>query len=88
MRVEFLDKFGRDLDKISSNVTRQSVRRLILRLESAGSLREIPQLKKLSGFKSAYRVRLGEYRVGLFIEGDQVQFARIAHRKDIYKMFP
>ncbi len=87
MHVEFLDKFRKDLDKISSDVTRQSVRRLILRVESARSLREIPQLKKLSGFKSAYRVRLGEYRVGLFIEGDHVQFARIAHRKDIYKMF-
>ena len=88
MRVEFLEKFNKDLGKISSDVTRQSIRRLILRVEGARLLTDIPQVKKLSGFKSAYRIRLGDYRVGIFVEGDLVQFARVAHRKDIYRLFP
>ncbi len=33
-------------------------------------------------------VRSGNYRIGIFIVDKVVQFARVAHRKDIYKIFP
>ncbi|MGH2412635.1 MAG: type II toxin-antitoxin system RelE family toxin, partial [Microcystaceae cyanobacterium] len=36
----------------------------------------------------AYRIRLGDYRIGLFIEGKTVTFARVLHRKEIYRYFP
>lgn len=88
MRVEFLEKFSRDIDKISVKSVKQSVTRLILQIEAADSLASIPQVKKLTGFKSAYKIRIGDFRVGIFVEGDMVQFARIVHRKDIYKVFP
>ncbi|MFZ1081165.1 MAG: type II toxin-antitoxin system RelE/ParE family toxin [Candidatus Kryptoniota bacterium] len=88
MRVEFLDKFGRDIDKLSVKSVKESVRRLILQVETAESVTSIPQVKKLAGFKSAYRIRIGDYRIGIFVEGDLVQFARLVHRKDIYKVFP
>jgi mRNA interferase RelE/StbE len=45
-------------------------------------------VKKLVGFKEAFRIRLGNYRVGVFLEGENVIFARVAHRKDIYSIFP
>ncbi|WP_374754821.1 type II toxin-antitoxin system RelE family toxin [Dyadobacter psychrophilus] len=44
--------------------------------------------KKLKGFSNAYRIRIGDYRVGIFVENNIVELARIAHRKDIYKVFP
>ena len=61
---------------------------LIEKIESVQNLSQIPNTKKLKGHKSAYRIRLGDYRVGLFLEGSKVIFARILHRKDIYKLFP
>jgi mRNA interferase RelE/StbE len=88
MRVEFLDSFAKDLDHISTKQVKQAVEKLILRVESVSTPRAIPHLKKLAGVPHAFRVRLGEYRVGVFIEGDIVQFARILHRKDIYRVFP
>ena len=88
MRVEFLERFSRDIDKIPVKSVKRSVARLILQIEAAESLSNIPQVKKLTGFRSAYRIRLGDYRIGIFVEGDLVQFARIVHRKDIYKVFP
>ena len=48
----------------------------------------IVNLKKLKGFKTAYRIRIGDYRIGVFIDGDIVEFARVVHRKDIYRLFP
>jgi mRNA interferase RelE/StbE len=45
-------------------------------------------LKKLKGGGNYYRVRVGEYRVGLVIEGDSVTFMRFLDRKEIYRYFP
>ena len=88
MRIEFLDKFDRDLDDITAKHVRQAVEKTIVRVENAKTLADVPQVKKLSGFKSAFRIRIGDYRIGIFVDGDLVQFARVVHRKDIYRVFP
>lgn len=88
MKVEFLDKFYKDLDKIPLKSVRIGLSKLVEQLESAQSLSEIPNTKKLKGHKSAYRFRIGDYRVGIFLDVHTVTFARVAHRKDIYSVFP
>lgn len=88
MQVEFLASFNKDLNKLTVPFVRQALRKLILRIEGASSLSEIPNVKKLVGHSTAYRVRLGDFRVGFFFDNHIVQFARILHRKDIYKLFP
>ena len=88
MQVEFLCRFSRDIDHISQKSVKSNIAKLIRLVESADSLNNIPNLKKLVGHKSAFRVRLGDYRVGLFHESHKVIFARVVHRKDIYKVFP
>lgn len=46
-------------------------------------------LKKLSGGRGAYyRIRVGDYRLGLEVEGDVVVFVRCLHRRDMYRYFP
>ncbi len=88
MEVEFLEKFNKDIDKISLRTVKNNLLKLIINIESAKSLSEIHQIKKLKGHKSAYRIRIADYRVGIFLEGQKVIFARIIHRKDIYNVFP
>ena len=88
MKVEFLNKFVKDLDNLTVEKVKLSVIKTIELLEAANNLSEIPNLKKLKGHKSAYRIKLGEYRIGIFVEGKVVEMARLIHRKDIYKVFP
>lgn len=88
MEVEFLEKFDKDLDSINKPFVRKSILEVIESFETAQSIREVPNLKKLTGYRKAYRVRIGNYRLGVFAEGNKVQFARILHRKDVYKKFP
>jgi mRNA interferase RelE/StbE len=88
MEIEFLEKFSRDLSKVNDLSTKIAVRKIITSIQHAKTLSQIPNIKKLRGLKSAYRIRIGDYRIGIFVEGDIVQFARIVHRKDIYKVFP
>lgn len=88
MKVEFLSKFNKDLEKLDVDHVRNAVLKAIHIVETAKHLSEIPHIKKLKGHKSAYRIKIGDYRIGLFIEGNVVEFARVHHRKDIYSFFP
>jgi mRNA interferase RelE/StbE len=88
MITEFAGRFSKDLDKINQAFVKKDVSAAILEIEKAEGLPEIRNLKKLKGHGNAYRIRIGDYRIGLFIENNIVEFARIAHRKDIYRIFP
>ena len=88
MQVEFLSSFNKDLNKLSSASVRQSLKKLILKLEAAKSLSDISQVKKLTGHSDAWRIRLGDYRVGFFYTNNTIYLARVVNRKDIYKVFP
>ena len=88
MKVIFLEKFSKDLDTISDKKAHQNIKNAILKVEEAPSLKQITGLKRLKGEKGAYRLRVGNYRIGLYIRGNIVEMARVAHRKDIYDIFP
>jgi len=88
MQVEFLARFSKDLDKINSKTVKQEVIKFIELIDEAKSISSLPNIKKLIGHKNAFRLRIGDYRLGFFVNSDVVQLARIVHRKDIYKVFP
>ncbi|MBN2778624.1 MAG: type II toxin-antitoxin system RelE/ParE family toxin [Bacteroidales bacterium] len=88
MKAEFLARFYKDLDKIKLQSVKDDVSDAIDNVELATKISEINNIKKLAGYSFSYRIRIGDYRIGVFIENDIVEFARIAHRKDLYKNFP
>ncbi len=46
-------------------------------------------MKKMEGHKKFYRIRIGDYRIGIELEEDTtLRFIIIADRKEIYKKFP
>ena len=49
---------------------------------------DVPNLRKLKGYKDYYRLRFGDYRAGIKIQNNTLFFERILHRKDIYKFYP
>ncbi len=84
-----IDKsFEKDTGKIKDEALLQNIAHCIENVIAATSLQAIPALKKLKGFKFHYRIRVGDYRAGIFIKNDTVIFERFIHRKDIYKFFP
>jgi mRNA interferase RelE/StbE len=42
----------------------------------------------MQGYERFYRIRLGDYRIGLELVGDELIFTRFLHRKEVYKYFP
>lgn len=64
------------------------MKEVIEAVEKADSLADLPNLKKLKASKNYFRIRVGDYRLGLALENDAVIFVRFLNRKDIYKHFP
>lgn len=89
MKTEFKKSFAKDLKKRSQEKKLLThVQEIIQTVESAESLQEINNLKKLKAEGGYYRIRLGDYRIGLKIEEETVVFVRFLHRSDIYRYFP
>ncbi len=89
MIVEFDRSFLKSLRKLKEIQMRERVEQLILTLEQADSLSKISGVKKIVGHQRYYRIRLGDYRLGLEkIDLDTIRLIVIAHRKDIYTVFP
>jgi mRNA interferase RelE/StbE len=45
----------------------------------------IPNVKKLTGFEPAYRLRVGNFRVLFDVSENSIEIGRILHRKESYK---
>lgn len=88
MQVEFRKSFAKDLAKIQDKALLAKVKSVIEDVESEGNLQKLSNIKKLKAQKGHYRIRLGEYRMGLTCHDNVVTFVRILHRKEIYRYFP
>ena len=88
MKVQFRNSFLKDIKGLSNKGLKDRVKDAIGQVETAQALREIGNLKKLKGSRNYYRVRIGDYRIGLICEEDVVIFVRCLHRREIYRYLP
>ncbi len=88
MKTAFRKSFAKDLRQIHDKDILNQVQKIISEIEEFKNIREIQDLKKLSRETRHYRLKLGDYRIGLIIEGQTVTFIRILHRREIYRYFP
>ena len=87
MTLKVKPSFERDAKKAPKHIVSQ-LHAIFSLIVMAKSLSEIPNIKKLSGYKNAYRIRIDEYRIGFLFENKVIILTRLLRRKDIYKHFP
>lgn len=87
MKVEIRSSFAKAAKKLPS-LLQNSITIIIMQLENASSIRDVSNCKKMTGYKTAYRIKLQDYRIGMFYEKGIVELTTIMHRKDIYNHFP
>lgn len=88
MKLAFTKKFLKQVSKLNNSVLAKEIVLIIDEAEKAQTLSQIKNLKKLKGHNNYYRIRTGDYRIGIYFNKDSFEFAAIDHRKDIYKYFP
>jgi mRNA interferase RelE/StbE len=84
MKVIVTHHFEKDVDKELS----KEMQLKLADLQKAPSLHSINNLKKLKGYKTAYRIKMGDYRIGFIVEANMIKLSRVLNRKDIYRYFP
>ena len=88
MKVEFRKTFEKDLRKLRDKTLLGKVKSIIEAVETANTLDEVASIKKLKGEDGYFRIRLSDYRIGLFLQDDTLRFVRILHRREFYRYFP
>jgi len=88
MKVHFNKTFLKELSAIPSK-SRVRIEKLVFEdIQEYRNISQIPSIKKLAGYSAYYRIRIGDYRIGIKLAGDDLIFERVLHRKEIYKRFP
>lgn len=88
MNIQVNRVFLKELSKLPAKERFKVEKLLFEEVESYNSLAQIPNIKKLKGYRNFYKIRFGDYRAGLRFENNILVFERILHRKDIYKFYP
>ena len=87
--VVYAEEFLKDLKKLKGTPYYTAIKALCFdHIPSLPSTNEIASIKKMKGFECYYRIRKGDFRIGVSIKDSKVTFLRCLSRKDIYKYFP
>jgi mRNA interferase RelE/StbE len=88
-RVQYTRTFLKEMSRLPSNI-----RERVEAIAFGEGIKQDPfiagKTQKLSGYRSFYKIRVGDYRIGLYIEANEylVEFQRVLHRREIYRKFP
>ena len=88
MKIKFREKFEKDIESIISQNILDEIALAIENVEIAKRPQDIANIKKLKGAKTAFRIKLSRYRIGIYIIRDVVEFTRVLPRDKIYSYFP
>ena len=72
MNTPFKESFLKDLRAIKDRDLLARVNEIIQTVEKVQTPQEIPTPKKLRGERNYFRIRIGDYKLGLKIEGQLV----------------
>ena len=88
MNLEIRSSFEKDIKKIKDKTLKQRIRKAIVKIQDAKKLSDIGDVKKMGGADNAYRLRIGEYRIGFYYIDKKIILARFKGRKELYQYFP
>lgn len=88
MKVIYTRAVTQDVRKVKDKKVITRIVSVLEEIKEASRLDELQSLKKMSGYPTAYHIRIGTYRLGIYFEDGAVILARFLKRNDIYKVFP
>lgn len=88
-KIEYTKRFLKELASLPKNIQYRIESIVFEELNSSNPF-ELGYFNKLKGYADKYKIRVGEYRVGLTVDkrNQTIICQRVAHRREIYKIFP
>ncbi|MBI4691263.1 MAG: type II toxin-antitoxin system RelE/ParE family toxin [Nitrospirae bacterium] len=88
MTIDYKASFHRDIKKLKDKEQAAKLKEIISEIKAAKNLSEIKNIRRIEGYPNHYRIKTGNYRVGVVLSGDKVILVRFLNRKEIYRYFP
>lgn len=89
MKILYTKRFSKDIDNIGHDLKlKKRVLKLLEQLKQIESLDELGDVRKIQGYDTYYRIRVGDHRLGMKFSKNCIEMLRFLHRKDIYRHFP
>jgi mRNA interferase RelE/StbE len=89
VRVLYRELFLKDLHKLRGTPFYSKIKDLVFyTLPKCKTIREIPNIKSLKNAENKFRIRVGDYRIGIKLSNDIIEVMRVKHRKEFYRFYP
>jgi mRNA interferase RelE/StbE len=89
MELLYGKRFSKDLDAIrNESKIKAYLLKLIKNIREAGSLADLKDVRRIEGYQGYFRIKVGDYRLGMKLTQNRIELIRFLHRKDIYRRFP
>lgn len=88
-KVEYTKRFLKELSGLPNSVQSRIESIVFQELSSANPF-SLGYIEKMKGYSDKYKIRVGDYRIGITIytEAKRIICQRVAHRREIYCVFP
>jgi mRNA interferase RelE/StbE len=88
-KVEYTKRFLKELSELPKEIQAQAEGIAFEELLTSNPF-SLGFLERMRGYPDKYKIRPGDYRIGITIDkkNNLLICQRIAHRKDIYRIFP
>lgn len=89
LQIIYSKTFLKDLSKVQPPKRRIQIELFVFEtLPTTTSIEKLGLAEKMSGYDDYYKIRFGDYRIGLLKTITTIELLRVLNRKEIYKFFP
>ena len=87
-KVDYTKTFLKELASLPKDVQHRAEDIVFRQLPFTNPF-EVGYVERMKGYRDKYKIRMGNYRIGLTIDQKNrvITCQRIAHRRDIYRIF-
>jgi mRNA interferase RelE/StbE len=88
-QVEYTKRFLKDLAALPEDM-QPRIEPIVFEEIQSDNPFDLGYLEKMKGYPDKYKIRVGDYRIGITVDKETSTLIcqRVAHRKDIYRIFP
>lgn len=89
MKIKISKRFVKDTQNITDQRILEKIRKIIIEAQAVNLIYELSHITELSGHPCFYRIKFDyRYRIGIYSDGENLEFLRVDNRESFYKKFP
>lgn len=88
MKLLIKDSFQKEVKKYKNEKLLKQVGETLEKIKLCKHIWDIGDVKLMQGSKNFFRIRVGDFRIGIKIEDETVFIIKFATRGNFYKNFP